>query len=146
MSLPASAESTHSTASHAASAKTSKTTGRTSHADRVEDRIAELHSKLRITREQEAQWNNVAQVMRDNAKALDSIAEERMANKDKMTAVDDLNAYSRMSDARAEGLKKLVPAFQALYDSMSDAQKKVADTSFHGNSRMAARSSSKSHS
>src|ERR1700751_398466 len=36
-------------------------------ADDVEARIKTLHQDLRITAEQEAMWNDVAQVMRDNA-------------------------------------------------------------------------------
>ncbi len=48
-----------------------------------------------------------------------------------MTAVDDLRSYSAITDAHAEGLKKFIPVFEALYASMSDAQKKNVDTLFH---------------
>ena len=81
--------------------------------------------------------------MRDNAQNLDSLTQARLQNAGRMTAVDDLNSYSQIADAHAEGLKKFVPAFQALYDSMSDTQKKQADAFFqHGNSRMASRMAS----
>jgi hypothetical protein len=39
-----------------------------------------------------------------------------------------------MADTHAQGLEKLIPAFEALYDSMSDVQKKKADAIF-GESR-----------
>src|SRR5215207_1388482 len=72
----------------ATTSTSSKTQGRTSHADRVEARITELHSKLKITRQQESQWNDVAQIMRENAKTMDALAQERTAKKE-MTAVED---------------------------------------------------------
>lgn len=117
-----------------------------SHGDRVEARIAELRSKLKITPQQEGQWNEVTQVMRDNARTLDSLAQSRVENRGKMTAVEDLQSYSQIADAHAEGLKKFVPAFQALYDTMSESQKKQADVLFQGRNRMASKSPSKRHS
>jgi hypothetical protein len=47
-----------------------------------------------------------------------------------MTAVGDLKSYGEIIDAHADGIKKLIPVFTALYASMSDAQKKAADTCF----------------
>ena len=44
------------------------------------------------------------------------------------TAVDDLRASTRLAEAEAEGLKRLLPAFQSLYDSLPDPQKRLADT------------------
>jgi len=44
--------------------------------------------------------------------------------------VDDLQSYAAIADAHADGLKKLIPAFQALYTAMSDDQKKTADMLF----------------
>jgi hypothetical protein len=48
-----------------------------------------------------------------------------------MTAVDNLKTYEAIADAHAEGLQKLVPAFETLYASMSEAQKKNADEVFN---------------
>ena len=64
-----------------------------------------------------------------------------------MTAVDDLKSYAEIADAHADGLKKFVPAFEALYASMSDAQKANANTLFrgHGRSRTAAKKKAKSN-
>src|SRR5215472_1914001 len=39
----------------------------------VEHRIADLHSRLRITRDQAHPWDQFAQVMRDNAREMDEL-------------------------------------------------------------------------
>ena len=68
------------------------------------------------------------------------MAQQSTADKVKtMTAVDNLQSYSAIVEAHAEGLKKFVPAFEALYASMSDAQKKNADTIFRSRSHMRAK-------
>ena len=54
-----------------------------------------------------------------------------------MTAVDDLKSYGEIADAHANGIKKLTPVFADLYASMSDAQKKEADTLFRHGDRKA---------
>jgi hypothetical protein len=100
------------------------------HRDRIEARIANLHRQLHITAAQEPQWSAVAQAMRDSAHAVGDLVKERQAKSVRMTAVDDLHSYEAIADAHADGLKKLIPAFETLYASMSDDQKKVADTMF----------------
>jgi hypothetical protein len=99
-------------------------------ADPVEARIKTLHSSLHITAAQETLWNNVAQVMRENAKAMAEQRKEAAQNAKSRSAVDELKSYSAVIDAHAEEIRKFIPTFQALYDSMSDAQKKTADGVF----------------
>ncbi|HUH65477.1 MAG TPA: Spy/CpxP family protein refolding chaperone [Syntrophales bacterium] len=96
----------------------------------VEARIKELHTALKITPEQEELWNNVAQVMRDNAKTMDELVAARSEKAGTMTAVDDFKSYGEITEAHADGVKKFIPVFEALYASMSDAQKKNADAVF----------------
>lgn len=104
--------------------------------DRVELRIKDMHTKLKITPAEEELWANVTQVMRDNAKIMDDLTQARARNAKTMNAVDDLKSYGEIAEAHAEGIKKLTPAFASLYDRMSDAQKKEADTLFrHGDRR-----------
>jgi len=43
-----------------------------------------------------------------------------------MTAIEHIKSYAAITDAQAAGIHKFLPAFQALYDTMSDAQKKTA--------------------
>lgn len=103
------------------------------HEDRAELRIKDMHAKLKITPAEEEQWAKVAQVMRDNAKTMDTLTQARVDHAKDMTAVDDLKSYGEIADAHADGIKKLTPVFAELYASMSDAQKKEADTLFrHG--------------
>jgi len=98
--------------------------------DQIDTRINDLHTKLQITSAQEELWQKVAQVMRDNASTIDSLRQARSRNANSMNAVDDLKSYGEIADAHADGIRKLTPAFQALYDSMSDVQKKNADLIF----------------
>ena len=107
------------------------TAGRVSKVDRVEARIKELHAKLKITPAQEELWNKVTQVMRDNAKEMEALIKARSEKASTMTAVDDFKSYSEIAEAHADGLRKFIPVFEPLYASMSDAQKKDADTLFH---------------
>jgi hypothetical protein len=101
-----------------------------SHENRVETRIKDLHRKLKITAAQESQWNGFAQVMRENAQEVDAVLKERAESLHKMNAVEDLHSYEELADAHADGLKKLVPAFETLYNTMSEDQKKTADAVF----------------
>jgi hypothetical protein len=98
--------------------------------DPVEARITDLHAKLKITPAQEELWNNVVQVMRENGKAMEPLRKARSEKVATMTAVEDVTTYAEIADVHAAGIKKFVPVFSALYDSMSDAQKKNADVIF----------------
>jgi hypothetical protein len=120
-----------------ASAQQSTGPATASPADHVETRISELHTKLQITPAQEPQWKDFAQVMRDNAKATGALLDDRSHNVRAMSAVDDLKSYLQISEAHTNGLKKLIPAFQTLYDTMSPEQKKTADAVFRTTQRMA---------
>jgi len=105
------------------------------HEDRTELRIKDMHAKLMITATQEDHWAKVAQTMRDDAKAMDTLTQARMAHAKDMTAVDDLKSYGEITEAHANGIKKLTAAFSTLYASMSDAQKKQADALFRRGDR-----------
>ncbi len=101
----------------------------------VEAQIKDLHRRLHITAAEETLWNGVAQVMRENDATMAALVGKQAASAGTMNAVEDLQAYSEISDAHAEGLKKFIPAFQALYDALSDKQKKAADTLFRNRIR-----------
>ena len=117
-----------------------------SRVDDVEARITRLHATLHITPAQEDLWTNVTQVMRDNARTMDALTKARADQAPTMTAVEDLHSYAAITNAHAEGLTKFIPAFEALYASMSDAQKADANTMFRGphRSRTAAQTMPKS--
>ena len=102
--------------------------------DRVEARIKELHTKLKITQAQEDLWHHVTQVMRDNAQTLDALTKARSDQAQTMSALDDLKSYGDVAEAHAAGIKRFTPVFETLYASMSDAQKKHADALFRSRS------------
>jgi len=95
----------------------------------IEGRINDLHAKLKITAPQEEQFGKLAQVMRENSAAMEPLIKARK-EKGAMNAVDDLKSYSEITDAQAAGLKNFIAAFEPLYASMSDDQKKIADKIF----------------
>ena len=108
---------------------------RASRTDRVETRIKQLHGQLQITAAQEPQWNAVAQAMRDDAQAMQSAIAQRRQTRGSATAVDELRSYEQVTETHVAGLQKLIPAFQALYDTMSPEQKKTADAAFRHQGR-----------
>ena len=100
-------------------------------ADSVEQRIDDLHRELEITPSEEAAWTAVAQTMRENADAMEKLADEKTAQSGSgMTAVDDLRTYGAFAAAHVEHLKKLTSVFETLYNAMPDQQKKLADAVF----------------
>jgi protein CpxP len=107
-----------------------KTPAKVSKIDRTEAHIKDLQSKLKITPAQEDLWKKVTDVMRDNAKTMEALHQTRVEKAKTMTTVEDLKSYSEITQAHADGLKNFIPAFEALYASMSDDQKKDADTLF----------------
>ena len=109
----------------------------------VEKRIKELHSKLHITAAQQTQWDNLVQVMRDNATAMMDLQKQRASDVGSMSAVDAVKSYAAVIQAHEAGMNKFVPAFEALYNSMSDQQKKIADAMFRTRVRSSARRASK---
>ena len=93
----------------------------------IDAQIADLQKKLRITPAQQPQFDAFAQVMRQNAQQMDTVMAQQEQNP-KRTAVEDLRASVQQAEAEAEGLKRLLPALQSLYDSLPDQQKRLADS------------------
>jgi hypothetical protein len=51
----------------------------TASSERIEAHIKDLHQQLQITAARDTQWNDLAQVMRDNAKAMIDLQEQQAA-------------------------------------------------------------------
>ena len=113
--------------------------------ERVERRIKELHGQLQITPAEEPQWNEFAQVMRENARDMDQAFVQRAQQFPTMNAVQNMQSYEQLSEEHAQRVQKLVPAFQKLYDAMPDAQKRVADQVFRANAEKHTESTAQSH-
>ncbi|EDZ98738.1 conserved hypothetical protein [Burkholderia sp. H160] len=118
------------TAAPAAAPDTTASAARAGHERNVEDRIAYLHSQLKITPAQETQWKAFADVMRSNGDTMRQLFEQRKAATN-VSALDDMKQYATIAQAHADGMKKLVDAFDPLYSSLSPEQKKLADATFH---------------
>ncbi len=101
-----------------------------SHEDYVERRINRLYSQLKITLEQAPQWSAFAQTMRDNAKRIDDAFKARAEKLPTMNAEESLNSYAELAQMHAENMQKLSTSFNALYATMSEPQKQIADKLF----------------
>jgi periplasmic protein CpxP/Spy len=97
----------------------------------VEQRITNLHAALKVTPAEEANWNGVAQAMRENAAAMEKLAADKTLHPPQdLTAIDDLKNYEKFAQAHVDGLKNLISSFEIFYKSIPDPQKKIADQVF----------------
>jgi len=98
--------------------------------ERVEGRIAFLHTELKITPAQETVWKSYADALRANAKAG---TEQREAMQDQRDEMKDMNAPARMKahialmEQKLADMKLLQTATEQLYGALTDDQKKDAD-------------------
>ena len=96
-------------------------------ASHVEARIAALKTELKITDAQAPQWQRFADALRGTAKSIEAMQGQMM----KADAPSPLSArlarQEEMLSAHLASVKALKAAFDPLYASFSDEQKKVAD-------------------
>ena len=100
---------------------------------RVETHIRQLHAQLRITPAEQPQWDQFAQVMRENARDMDQVFMQRAQQYPTMNAVQNMQSYEQIAEAHAQHLQKLVPAFDTLYNAMPEQQKQLTDQVFRAN-------------
>jgi hypothetical protein len=110
--------------------KKSSTVVRASAVDHAEAQIKQLQGALTITEAQKELWNNLTQVMRENAKDMDAFTKDRAENAKTMNSVERMKFHSQITKAQFDQLEKLIPPFEALYDSMSEQQKNITDNVF----------------
>ncbi len=89
-----------------------------------------LGARTLLRPEQEPVWKDVAQAMRDNAKAMEELRAQQDTALTTATAPEMIDAYGKTMEEHSENVQKFSGVFQTLYDSMSDAQKKAADAVF----------------
>ena len=118
------------TVSQAASSKKKSSEVTKTAVDYTESRIKQLNAALKITDDQEVLWNNVTQVMRENAKGMDALSKERAEKSKTMDAVEHVKFHSRVTEAQLVQQKNFIPPFEALYASLSDPQKATIDSIF----------------
>lgn len=95
----------------------------------VEVMISNMRKRLRITPAEQSQFDAVADVMRTNAKAMETLLAERAHDTDQ-SAVASLHWYEKLTEAHATALKNFTPAFETLYATLSPSQRKAADAMF----------------
>ena len=94
----------------------------------IDGRIAYLKAELKITPQQEPQFDRVAQAMRDNATARDQAIQQWRANRDQpKSAIERLELRQQVAAERAQQSQRFLDAFKPLYASLSDHQNKAAD-------------------
>jgi hypothetical protein len=116
--------------SFAAGKKKSSAVARPSAVEHTEAQIKQLQGALKITEAQQELWDNLTQVMRENAEDMDALTKERAGSTKTMNAVEHMKFHSQITKAHLDQLEKFIPPFEAFYDSLSDEQKKSTDTIF----------------
>jgi periplasmic protein CpxP/Spy len=94
----------------------------------IEGRIAFMKAELKVTPAQEANFDKVAQVMRQNDRERRQRFEEMRAQRDQPhSAVQHMETRARFAAVQAQHTDRLLAAFRPLYDSFTPDQKKAAD-------------------
>ena len=96
-------------------------------ASHVEARIAALKTELTITEAQAPQWLRFADALRGTAKSMEALQGQMMKAAAPSTLSARLARQEEMLAAHLASVKALKAAFDPLYASFSDEQKKVAD-------------------
>ena len=96
----------------------------------VEQRIADMYAALKITPEQSAPWDAFAQVMLDNAQAMDSALTKADGSAAPRTAEQMMQSYAGLAQIHAANVQRLSTAFATLYGTLSPVQKLAADDMF----------------
>ena len=97
---------------------------------KVEERIRDLHATLHITAAQDAEWAAFAQVMLDNAQAMETSMRQYGGDHDKLAAPQIMENYAAISVQHAQNVARLSGALALLYADLSPEQKQKADEVF----------------
>jgi TolA-binding protein len=107
---------------------------RTSAVDYTEAQIKQLQGALNVTEAQKELWMNFTSAMRENAKDMDALrddrAKERAEGTQTLNAVEHMKLHREFTKAQFDQMERLIPPFEAFYSSMSDQQKNITDIVF----------------
>jgi periplasmic protein CpxP/Spy len=102
--------------------------------ERVEARLAYIRTALNIAPSQEPQWEQFANVLRNQAREMDQRIEQRRAQRAqqprearRLTAVERLELRQQRMEAGAARLNEVIAAAKPLYAALSPEQQQVAD-------------------
>lgn len=96
----------------------------------VDKRIRTLQSELGITETQMPLWLAFAQAMRNNAASTEALFNRRAADLAAMSATENMHSYAQIARAYADATEHLATAFDSLYASLTETQKRAADNLF----------------
>jgi hypothetical protein len=92
-----------------------------------EGRVAFLKAELAITDAQAKVWDAYADALKQNMQSMHDMGKSMMAARTGKTPVERLNARVTAMEGRLKALQNIKPKLAALYDALSDEQKKKAD-------------------
>ena len=98
--------------------------------ERVEARLTELKTQLKITPAQEPQWNAFADTLRKHARAGEERMKERQAKGAKpaaLTAIQRLEQRQAFMKEASARMDEVLATAKPLYAALSPEQKKTAD-------------------
>lgn len=95
--------------------------------DRTEGRVAFLKAELQISDKQMTDWNALADALRSARSHLVE-AQQLVASDKKMTSAERLEAYEKHLAERLEAVKSSRAAFNRLYATLNEEQKRTSDT------------------
>ena len=98
--------------------------------DPIETQLAEVKKRLSITAAQQPQFDQFATIVKQNAQTMDALMKKATAQGAQQNAVEGLRTAASFAQTEADNLKRLVPALEALYASLSEQQKRAADQLF----------------
>lgn len=100
--------------------------------ERIEGRLAFLKTELKITDAQAPAWDKLAETLRNSAETHGKMMQSHMQDMHdgsffKKPLPDRLTFMETMLSARLEQVRSVKTAFDALYGTLTDEQKKEAD-------------------
>jgi hypothetical protein len=93
----------------------------------MEGRLAYLKAELGITDAQIDPWNGYVSAVKARAATMQGMHATMLKTMQSGTAVERLQAHTEAMQSMLESMKALLPATEALYNALSDEQKKKAD-------------------
>ncbi|CCB64108.1 MULTISPECIES: Spy/CpxP family protein refolding chaperone [unclassified Hyphomicrobium] len=93
----------------------------------MEGRLAYMKAELGITAEQTAAWDDYAKAVKARAAGMQETRTEMMKVMHSGSALDRLDARTKAMENMVQNLKAVRPSVEALYNALSDDQKKKAD-------------------
>jgi hypothetical protein len=95
--------------------------------ERLNKLVRAVEGFVKFTPEQTAAWNDVVATLRATRADLEKTCGELLAETGTLTAPAKLDRAERMMELGLEAMRRLRPAVEALYATLSDEQKKIVD-------------------